>query len=115
MPKCPHCNAVFEIKRRSNPQNSTWWGLIVTPLADFLGLTPEECHDLLKHKLNKEIIYVKDTYGNLQEIVKIKSTTTMTTVEHNDMCLRARIWASELGCNLKEPNEPEGWFNEKAN
>lgn len=105
MPCCPFCKKSFLIKRRSNPQNNTWWGLIVTPLADHLGLLPEECHDLLKYKFNKEIVYIKDKNGNMQEVIKIKSTTTMTTVEHNEMCLKARLWAAELGCDLKEPNE----------
>lgn len=103
--KCPKCNFQWEIKGRSNPQNSAYWGLIVTPLADYLALTTEQCHDLLKYKFNKEIIYKENRQGKMEEIVKIKSTTNLTTVEHNEYCSQIRIWASHLGCWLAEPGE----------
>lgn len=102
--RCPTCHR-SQTKGRSNPQNSSYWGLIVTPLAEYLALTPEECHNLLKYKFNKEINFFKNRKGLMEEVVKIKSTTTMTTVEHNEFCSQIRIWASQLGCWLAEPNE----------
>lgn len=103
--KCPQCNYQWLIKGRTNPQNAAYWVTMVIPFAEFLGITPEECHELLKYKFNKEILYKKNRQGHMEEIVRIKSTTTMTTVEHNEYCSQGRIWASQLGCWLAEPGE----------
>lgn len=105
MSKCPKCGFIDSKKERSNPQNNSYWGLIVTPLAEHLSLTTDECHELLKYKFNKEIFFKEDKDGNMQEIVKIKSTTVLTTVQHNEFCSNIRMWASQLGFSLKEPNE----------
>lgn len=102
--RCPTCGRP-PTKGRSNPQNRSYWLLIVQPLAEYLALTTEECHELLKYKFNKEVLYVKNRQGLMEEIVKIKSTTILTTAEFNDYCMHSRIWASQLGCYLKEPNE----------
>lgn len=102
--RCPSCNRALT-KGRSNPQNKAYWKTIIEPLAEYLGLTKDECHALLKYKFNKEINFVADRSGNMVEVVKIKSTTSMTTSEHSDFCSQIRIWASQLGCWLAEPNE----------
>ncbi len=102
--KCKECGRVF-VKGRSNPQNRSYWLLIVTPLAEYLGLSTEECHDLIKYKFNKEVRYIKSRNGQVEEIAKIRSTTSLTTVEFESMCSQARMWASQLGLYLKEPNE----------
>ncbi len=102
--RCRLCHRAIT-KGRSNPQNKSYWKLIVEPLAEYLALTKNECHDLLKYKFNSEISYVEMRGGGVQEIKKIKSTTTMTTVEHNEFCSQIRIWASQLGCWLAEPGE----------
>ncbi len=105
MATCPKCSFQFQIKGRSNPQNNSYWGLIVTPFAEFLGLTTDECHELLKYKFNSEVIYKTRKDGMVEEIRRIKSTTTQTTVQNNEYCSQCRIWASQLGCYLAEPNE----------
>lgn len=114
--KCPSCHFQFEVKGRSVPQNRSYWLLIVQPLAEHLGLTSEECHDLLKYKFNKEIQVKKLRNGEVEEIPVMRSTTVLTTSEFEIYCSNIRMWASQLGCYLKEPNEKadESWFNAKA-
>ncbi len=103
--KCPQCGYGLDKKGRSNQQNRSYWLLIVQPLAEYLSLTTEECHELLKYKFNKEIKFIENRNKIMEEIVKIKSTTVLTTVQFEEMCSQIRIWASQLGCYLKEPNE----------
>lgn len=103
--KCPKCN--HEIKSRTKPQNDSYWKLCVEPLVDFLeGYTKEEIHELLKYKFLSEVRYVKNRIkGNLEEVKVMKSTTSLTTIQFNEFMSQIRIWASQLGCSLKEPNE----------
>jgi len=105
MAQCPKCGNRFVIKQRSLPQNSTYWGFIVEPLANEMNIHPNECHEFLKDKFNSEVKYVKNKKDLLVEIKKIRSTTVLTTSEFNDYCMHIRIWAAEQGWNLVEPNE----------
>ncbi len=103
---CPKCNFQFQIKGRSNPQNSAYWGLIVTPFAEHLGYTVEECHDLLKENCNYVIEHKPDRNGVIKEIKRVKSTTVLTTVEFSEYQRKCRMFANQWGCYCQEPNEP---------
>ena len=103
--KCPICKYEWITKSRTLQQNKSYWGLIIVPLAEYLGLTNDECHDLMKYKFNKEVVYTEIRDGTWEEVTKIKSTANMTTVEHSEYCSKIRVWASHIGCWLAEPGE----------
>ncbi len=106
--ECPRCKFVFEKKHRSLPQNNSYWGLIVDPLARHLGLSQAECHDMLKEMFNYDMIFIPMKGGIVLEYKKPKSTTDMTTVEFEHFCAEIRRWASQMEnpLYLQEPNEP---------
>ena len=101
---CKECGQKIR-KQRTIPQNNSYWGLLVTPLAEYLSLTTDECHNLLKYKFNSEVVFVKTKDGKVEEVRKIKSTTKQTTSENMEYQANCRMWASQLGLSLKEPNE----------
>ncbi len=103
---CPTCHRPFT-KGRSNPQNKSYWKLCVEPLAAYLeGYTRDEIHELLKYKFLSEVRYIKDRTGKMEEVRVTKSTRSLTTVGFNQFMESIRVWASQLGCWLQEPNEP---------
>ena len=103
--RCPHCQRPYK-KDRSNQQNKSYWKLCVEPLSNYLeGYTKEEVHDLLKFKFLSEVRYVKNRSGMMEEVKVTKSTVSLSTVEFNEYMENIRIWASQLGCWLAEPNE----------
>ena len=102
--KCVTCGRPLD-RQRSNPQNKSYWGLIIEPLAEYLGRDRFEVHELVKHKFLRQVVYQKRRDGKVEELEFTKSTTALTTVEHNEFCSQIRIWASQLGCWLAEPNE----------
>lgn len=104
--QCPSCNYIFTVKGRSNPQNKSYWLLIVTPLAEHLGYTQDECHELLKEQCNSIIEYKKDRNGVFKELRRIKSTTVLSTTEFSEYCSKCRIFASQMNVYCCEPNEP---------
>lgn len=103
--RCPKCKNEFESKVRSVQQNKAYWKLIIEPLAEYLALSTEETHDLLKYKFLKEIKFKENRTGHMEEIVVMKSSKSLTTKEFEEFCSQIRIWASNLGLYLLEPNE----------
>lgn len=85
-------------KQRSLPQNKFYWGIIVEMLSDFTGYSREEMHEALKEKfLGSE----RDEHG----LMKIGSTTTLTTDEFIGYTNKIIIWAAqELGVFIPDPN-----------
>ena len=103
---CKECGRPLT-KGRSNPQNKSYWKLCVEPLAEFLeGYTRPEVHELLKYKFLSETRYVRNRAGRMEEVKVTKSTRDLTTSEFNEFMEQIRVWASQLGCWLSEPNEP---------
>ncbi len=103
--KCPKCNYQWDSRNRSRPQNSSYWCLIVTPFAEHLGYTVDECHDLLKENCSFVLEHKPDRFGKMREIKKIISTTGMTTVEFMEYEARCRIFANTFGVYCQEPGE----------
>lgn len=110
--KCSNCGHELVIKQRSGQQNKAYWKLIIEPFAEYLGRDRWDVHELCKHKFLKEVHYQPKLDGKVEELIFTKSTTSLTTSEHNEFCSQIRIWASQLGCWLAEPNESS---NEKTN
>src|SRR3990167_3285602 len=92
-------------KDRSSPQNKYFHGYIVKEISDFTGFTPEETKDLLKLKFLKTTALVTTKKGNI-EIEFIKPTSSLSTVEFEQLCTEVREWASiKLELYLSLPNE----------
>ena len=98
--KCPTCHRPY-IKKRSNNQNRYYWGIVVDIISNYTGFTPEETHDILKHKF----LAKQKTFKDMVFYVPA-STATLTTAESEKYFSSIREWASiELGCWVPEPNE----------
>jgi hypothetical protein len=116
--KCPVCKSEINLKElrlRTTPENRYYWGVIVKLISDELGYTPEETHEILKHKFLKEIIKLKIRSGiELAEITK--STTSLTTIDFETYLRQIREWASiDMGLWLPLPNELEGGCSPSEN
>jgi len=93
--KCPMCGfkivKVPKEKGRSNPQNRYFHGVVLPLLSDCTGYTDEEMKGIVKYKFG------------------IKSTSALTTIEHEEFMSKIRMWASrDLECWIPEPHE-EGY------
>tara|TARA_R110002051_G_scaffold280089_2_gene341662 strand:+ start:2886 stop:3269 length:384 start_codon:yes stop_codon:yes gene_type:complete len=81
---------------RSKEQNSLYWQWI-NILSNEIGFTKMEMHELIKYKFLKRNI-VNDDGG--EEII-IKSTTTLTVKEFNQLMNDLLYWSNDtLGINL---------------
>ena len=88
-----------ERKQRSGEQNRYYHGVVVKILAEHCGYTPAEMHDALRVK------FLSEQSG---ELLKVRSTTDLTTKEFEEYAEQIRVWASaELGCFVPLPNEAE--------
>lgn len=91
-------------KKRSNPQNKYYRGVVIEILSEYCGYTPDEMHDAIKYKFLK-----KQTDG---KPLTFGSTAGLTTIEFEELMSKIRIWASsELSVYIPEPNEPIEWTN----
>ena len=84
-------------RKRSNPQNGYYHGVVLKLLSDYTGYTQSEMHDAMRIKFLTE-------HGNFCDT--IKSTTSLTTMQFEDYMSQIRTWASsELSVYIPEPNE----------
>ena len=87
---------------RSLSQNSYYWGVILTYIAESTGHTTEEIHVALKQ------LFLPRQFVKLgsKEIETTKSTTDLDTLEFENYLERVRVWANtELGITIPLPNE----------
>jgi hypothetical protein len=85
-------------------QNAYWWGVIVKEIGEELGYTPEETHEILKRLFLPTKSYSMPSGG--EDIKLTKSTTDLNTVEFEELCLNARIWAKDfLSMSIALPNQ----------
>lgn len=102
--RCPTCHRAIK-KDRSNNQNRYYWGVVVNELSEHTGFTPDEVHEILKHKFLWKVLFVKAKSGTDKVLVG-KSTAQLTTAEFENFMRDVRQWASiELGVWIPEPNE----------
>ena len=96
-------------KKRSNPQNSYLWGLVIPIVKNCLKeagntFTNEQTHELLKLKFLKESVLVNEETG--ETIERIKSTTELSTSQMMDYFAEIREWIFDFfGVMIPEPNE----------
>jgi hypothetical protein len=96
-------------KKRSNPQNAFYYGVIIPIVQNCLKeaghvMTNESTHDLIKLKFLKEIILVNEDTGEVVE--RVKSTTELSTSQFMDFVAEIRQFTNEyFGVDIPEPNE----------
>ena len=90
------------INRRSNTQNSFYWGVVLETIAADTGHTSEEIHEVFKAQfLPRKFVTVGFT-----EVQLPKSTTELSTIEFEQYLEQIRAWCStELGISIPIPNE----------
>jgi len=85
--------------KRSDVQNSYYWGVVIELLSKELGYDKDEMHEILKYKFLQ---------SNAMGMPYVKSTTKLSTGEFEDYLEKIRRWAAEfLNINIPLPNECE--------
>lgn len=107
MSVCKFCGESSNQKQRSNPQNRYYWGICIRLLCEHTGYTPDDMHEIVKHKFLKKTVWLQHNVEGVKEMNEItKSTTSLSTSEMEKLLSDIRGWASLcLGCYLPEPNE----------
>jgi hypothetical protein len=96
-------------KRRSNPQNSFYHGVVIPIMQQALKdagylMTNESVHDMLKLRFLKESILVNENTG--EYIERIKSTTELTTTQFAEYILDIQKFAVEyFNVQIPDPNQ----------
>jgi hypothetical protein len=100
---CPKCRFHFVSTIRSNPQNRFYWSVCVGLISEHTGFSPEEVHEILKHKfLNKEVIIKEKDKKYFFHITK--STTELLTGEFKRYIEEIQQWSAEsLGLVIPDP------------
>ena len=95
-------------KKRSNPQNAFWHGVVIPIMQQALKdaghlMTNEQTHDLLKLRFLKETILANE---NGEYIERIKSTTELTTTQFMELIQEVQRFAVEyFNVIVPDPNE----------
>ena len=89
-------------KKRSNPQNKYYWGVVLPLISKQIGYTVDETHEVLKYR------HLNTTVGTDIKMDMIKKTSDLTTKEFEDYLKDVRTWASDfLGMCIPLPNEKD--------
>lgn len=96
-------------KKRSNPQNAFWHGVVVSIVQQCLKdsgylMTKEQTHEMLKLRFLKETILINENSGEYLE--RIKSTTELTTTQFAELVMEVQSFALEyFNTEIPNPNE----------
>ena len=107
-----HPNKIWKVtaalyrKKRSNPQNSFWWGYVVGPICKDTGNDAQDVHDVLCGERFgwKEVMVL-----GRKKLKPVRGTSDLSVDEMEDF----RIWCTayavrELGIVVPEPTEVPG-------
>lgn len=87
-------------KLRSNNQNSYYWGVVISLIAEEIGISVDEAHDLMKIQFLKKRISEK--------LWTVRSTASLNTLEFEDYLANVKRFASmELNIIIPDPNNLE--------
>lgn len=95
-------------KKRSNNQNSYYWGIVIVLIKSALkdtgnNLNTNDVHDLLRLKFLKETISIKYETGEVIE--RVRSTTELTTSQFMDYIAEIQQFAAEyFDLIIPDPN-----------
>lgn len=85
--------------KRSNNQNSYYWGICLPILGDYFGYDSEEMHEALKMKFLRR---------GACDLETVTSTTKLNTSEFEEYLEKIRRWAlSDYNIVVPLPNEIE--------
>lgn len=96
-------------KKRSNPQNAFYYGVIIPIVQNCLRdagyiMTNEATHDLIKLKFLKEVILTNEDTGEVVE--RVKSTTELSTSQFMDFIAEISVFTNEyFGVIIPSPND----------
>jgi hypothetical protein len=96
------------IKRRSDSQNRSWWGLIVPAIAEHLGYDRHE-YEMVHYALVAKCFGVTEREGIEVPNARSSALTTAQFTELMDWAVRYA--ATEWGLVVPLPNEPESGLN----
>ena len=83
--------------KRSDVQNSYYWGVVIELLSKELGYDKDELHEILKYKFLQ---------SNAMGMPYIKSTTKLSTGEFEEYLSKIKRWAAEsLHIVIPDPYE----------
>ena len=89
-------------KRRTDSQNSYYWGVVIKMIADTCGYRTSEEYAGIHSELKQKFL---PKSGRLQIA---KSTSSLNTVEFSEYIEKVRQWAAEeLGIYIPDPSEVE--------
>lgn len=98
-------------KDRSNSQNKYFHGPVLDALVNLFneefGYTRDETKEIVKYKFLRDYKEIKNKDGSTEIMEYVKPTSSLTTVEFEKFMEEVRMWASQLGCDIKEPNEQD--------
>ena len=94
--ECPHCKK--KIHTRSSKHNNTYYKYIVQPLADHIGYTKDEMHDIFKN----EVLGFDDLKTGFRVIPGTKGMTDREFYHYCEACIRI---AGEQGCVITMPGD----------
>jgi hypothetical protein len=87
--------------QRTTRQNKYIHGVLVKMIAGHTGQDHDSVYDFLKSEFNSKSVIM-----NEKEIKMPQSIAELSTVDFEDVCRRARMWALEyLDLIIPEPNE----------
>lgn len=87
-------------KRRTDNQNSYYWGVVIRTIANDCGYRSDEELAAIHAELKKKFL---PRYGKL---AITQSTTTLNTADFTEYIEKVRAWAAtELGIYIPDPNE----------
>ena len=90
------------LKKTSDKQRRYYFAVIVAMLAEELGYTKDEMHEILKWKWLR--VYAEPEGG--RQFDTVRSTESLTTAEREKLHEDIRIWAaSDLGIAIPLPHE----------
>lgn len=93
-------------KHRSNNQNSYYWGVVVSMIAEYTGMTIDETHEALKNRFLRQKKAVRRGDRLIWEVDTVRSTASLATGEFEQYLADVRLFAgSDLGLNIPLPNE----------
>ena len=97
-----HVTITLGKSKRSIEQNAYMWAVVYNMIADEMGHTPDEVHQIL----TEEFLKVKEIEEHGKVYTIVKSTTKLKTDEMEDYLAKCRRYASiNLHLYIPEPNE----------
>lgn len=106
------CNVVVHIDRkrstRNKAQNAYYWGVVLPSIAESVGHTPSELHDIFKSRFLRS----KKVWRG-SEITTLKSTSALSIGEMSEYLQNVILEAAELGIQVPEADKAYQFHGER--